>query len=156
MQPGPNRVLTDHTPDLFNLVSVPLDYDPDALEIVEWVTFMRSLWPDDDASIALLQEWFGYVLSGRLEQQKMLLMIGPIRSGKGTIARTLERLMGGKDNVAGPTLAQLGTNFGLASLLGKPLAIISDARLGDTPSHVVVERLLSITGEDTLDRKSVV
>lgn len=81
----------------------------------------------------------------------MLLMIGPIRSGKGTIARTLEKLMGGKDNVAGPTLAQLGTNFGLASLLGKPLAIISDARLGDTPSHVVVERLLSITGEDTLD-----
>lgn len=147
----PNRALTDHTPDLFNLVSVPLDYDPAALEIVEWLRFLLSLWPDDEASIALLQEWFGYVLSGRLEQQKMLLMIGPIRSGKGTIARTLEKLMGGKDNVAGPTLAQLGTNFGLASLLGKPLAIISDARLGDTPSHVVVERLLSITGEDTLD-----
>lgn len=147
----PNRALTDHTPDLFNLVSVPLDYDPDATEIAEWLKFMRSLWPDDGDSIALLQDWFGYVLSGRLEQQKMLLMIGPIRSGKGTIARTLEKLMGGKDNVAGPTLAQLGTNFGLASLLGKPLAIISDARLGDTPSHVVVERLLSITGEDTLD-----
>lgn len=51
----PSRVLTDHTPDLFNLVSVPLDYDPDALEIVEWLKFMQSLWHDDDASIALLQ-----------------------------------------------------------------------------------------------------
>jgi putative DNA primase/helicase len=146
-----NRELVKHTPDLYNLVSVPLDYDADAPEPAEWLKFLKSLWGDDKTSIDLLQEWFGYVLSGRLEQHKMLLMLGPIRSGKGTIARTLQKLMGGKDNVAGPTLAQLGTNFGLASLLGKPLAIISDARLGDTPSHVVVERLLSITGEDTLD-----
>jgi putative DNA primase/helicase len=145
------RTLVEHTPDLYNLVSVPLDYDPQAPDPTEWLKFLNTLWGDDEASIALLQEWFGYVLSGRLEQQKMLLMIGPIRSGKGTVARTLTALMGGKDNIAGPTLAQLGTNFGLASLLGKPLAIISDARLGDTPSHVVVERLLSITGEDTLD-----
>jgi putative DNA primase/helicase len=145
------RELVEHTPDLYNLVSVPLDYDPDAPEPTEWLKFLRSLWGADNDAIALIQEWFGYVLSGRLEQQKMLLMIGPIRSGKGTIARTLEKLMGGKNNIAGPTLAQLGTNFGLASLLGKPLAIISDARLGDTPGHVVVERLLSITGEDTLD-----
>jgi putative DNA primase/helicase len=146
------RTLVKHTADLYNLVSVPLDYDADAPDpITEWLKFLKSLWGDDEASIALLQEWMGYVLSGRLEQHKMLLMLGPIRSGKGTIARTLQKLMGGKDNVAGPTLAQLGTNFGLASLLGKPLAIISDARLGDTPSHVVVERLLSITGEDTLD-----
>jgi hypothetical protein len=65
-----------------------------------------------------------------------------------TISRTLSRLMGGRRNVAGPTLASLGTNFGLSSLLGKPLAVISDARLGNTPSHIVVERLLSITGED--------
>jgi putative DNA primase/helicase len=146
-----NRTLVEHTPDLYNLVSVPLDYDPDAPDPEEWLRFLQSLWGDDEDSINLLQEYFGYVLSGRLEQQKMLLLIGPIRSGKGTIARTLTALMGGKDNIAGPTLAQLGTNFGLASLLGKPLAIISDARLGDTPSYIVVERLLTITGEDTLD-----
>ena len=36
----------------------------------------------------------------------------------------------GRAHVAGPTLASLGTNFGLSPLLGKPLAIISDARLG--------------------------
>jgi putative DNA primase/helicase len=50
----------------------------------------------------------------------------------------------------------LAQNFGLAPLIGKPLAIISDARLGGrTDGHVVVERLLSITGEDRLsvDRK---
>ncbi len=49
----------------------------------------------------------------------------------------------------------MGTNFGLSPLLGKPLAIISDARLGSIPTSTIVERLLSITGEDmlTVDRK---
>jgi putative DNA primase/helicase len=52
-------------------------------------------------------------------------------------------------------LASLGTNFGMSPLLGKPLAVISDARLGRGDEHQVVERLLSISGEDmlTVDRK---
>lgn len=148
------RELIDHTPSLFNLVSVPFAYDRDAAEPAAWLEFLASLWPDDADSILLLQEYFGYVLSGRTDMQKMLALIGPIRGGKGTIARTLTKLVG-KGNVAGPTLANLGTNFGLSPLLGKPLAIISDARLGSVPSHTLVERLLSITGEDmlTIDRK---
>ena len=47
-------------------------------------------------------------------------------------------------------------NFGLAPLIGKRLAIIADARLGGrADQQVIVERLLSITGEDGLsvDRK---
>ncbi|WP_285439448.1 DUF5906 domain-containing protein [Streptomyces sp. ISL-96] len=59
--------------------------------------------------------------------------------------------MVGRENLAGPTLAGLGTNFGLASLLGKPLAVISDARLSGHDGGQVVERLLTISGEDTID-----
>jgi putative DNA primase/helicase len=82
-------------------------------------------------------------------------MIGPARSGKGTIARILAAMVG-RGNVAGPTLASLQTNFGLSPMLGKPLAIVSDARLGgNTNVPAVVERLLAISGEDmlTIDRK---
>lgn len=148
------RRLHDHTPALFNLVSVPFDYEADAVEPAEWLKFLVSIWDDDEDSIALLQEYFGYVLSGRLEQQKLLALIGATRSGKGTIARTLTELVGAK-NVANPTMASLSTNFGLMPLIGKPLAIVSDARLGSAPADAVVERLLSITGEDclTIDRK---
>jgi putative DNA primase/helicase len=94
------------------------------------------------------------VLSGRTDLHKIMLLIGPTRSGKGTIARVLAALLG-KGNVAGPTLASLGTNFGLSFLLGKPLAVVSDARLAGGNVHQVVERLLSISGEDllTVDRK---
>lgn len=148
------RTIQDHTPTLFNVVSVPFDYQPNAPEPTAWLEFLASVWPDDPESIALLQEYIGYVLSGRTDMQKMLLLIGPTRSGKGTIARMFTELIG-RGHVGGPTLASLGTNFGLSPLLGKPLAIISDARLGNAPSHTVVERLLSITGEDmlTVDRK---
>jgi putative DNA primase/helicase len=58
--------------------------------------------------------------------------------------------------MAAPTLGALQTNFGLAPLLDKPVAIISDARLsGRSDQAVIVERLLSISGEDsmTVDRK---
>ena len=59
-------------------------------------------------------------------------------------------------NYAGPTLASLGTNFGLQGLLGKTVAVISDARLSHrTDTAIVVERLLAISGEDAvaIDRK---
>jgi putative DNA primase/helicase len=148
------REMYGHTPALFNTVSVPFDYEPDPTPPAAWLQFLNSLWPNDKPSVALLQEYVGYVLSGRTDMQKMLLLIGPTRSGKGTIARMLVDLVG-RGHVAGPTLASLGTNFGLSPLLGRPLAIVSDARLGTAPADSVVERLLSITGEDmlTVDRK---
>ncbi|MFD9026544.1 phage/plasmid primase, P4 family [Streptomyces parvulus] len=144
-----DRALLPHGPGFFNLVSVPFPYDPDATART-WERFLAQVWPDNPEAIAALQEWFGYVLSGRTDQQKILLMVGPSRSGKGTIARVLKMLVG-KENLAGPTLAGLGTNFGLSTLVGKPLAVISDARLSGNDNSQVVERLLTISGEDTID-----
>jgi putative DNA primase/helicase len=150
-----SRTPHNHTPALFNFVHVPFAYDPKASYPRAWLDFLASIWRGDEDSIALLQEYFGYVLSGRLDMQKMLQIIGPTRSGKGTIARILTALMGGRRSVPGLTLAAMNTNFGLSPLIGKPFAIIPDARLGTASTHTVVERLLSITGEDTLtiDRK---
>ncbi len=150
-----DRKLLDHDPRFFNLVSVPFDYDPAAPEPTRWLEFLADTWTDeqgqiDQDSINLLQEFFGYVVSGRTHLHKILLIIGPTRSGKGTIARVLTSMIG-KGNMAGPTLASLATNFGLSPLMGKPLAIVSDARLAGGSSHQVVERLLTISGEDTID-----
>jgi putative DNA primase/helicase len=142
-----------HTPGLFNQFALPYLYEADAPEPVRWLYFLDDLWGDDRESIDLLQEWFGYILSGATNLHKILLLVGPPRSGKGTIARVLTALVG-KENTAGPTLASLGANFGLSPLLGKAVAIISDARLGGN-TFTTVERLLSISGEDslTVDRK---
>lgn len=85
------------------------------------------------------------------------MLIGPPRSGKGVITRIIHKLVGEANTVA-PTLAGLATNFGLWPLLGKSVAIISDARMsGRVDSSIVCERLLSISGEDalTVDRKNL-
>ena len=101
-----------------------------------------------------LQEWFGYSLVADTSQQKMLLIVGPPRSGKGTIARVLTQLVG-VNNVAGPTTSSLAGAFGLQPLVGKSLAIVSDARFSGENVSTVVERLLCISGEValTIDRK---
>ena len=143
------RRLLPHTPAFFNLTSVPFAYDVNAPKPQRWLDFLVQLWPDELATTAVLGEWFGYVISGRLDLHKILLMVGPTRGGKGVIARTLAALIG-RQNVAGPTLHSLGGEFGLAPLIGKPLAVISDARFVGKNAGVVVERLLSISGEDFL------
>ena len=143
------RRLLPHTPNWFNQTSVPFAYQPDAPSPARWLRFLHDLWPSEPEASELLAEWYGYVASGRLDLQKIFLNVGPTRGGKGVIARILTELVG-RPNVAGPTLNSLGGEFGLAPLIGKPLAIISDARFAGRDSSVVIERLLSISGEDTL------
>ncbi len=143
-------VLMPSTPELFTLSSLDYPYNPVAPAPVEWMKFIGSLWPNDPLSIDLLGEWFGYCLTQLTNQQKALMLVGPPRAGKGTIARILREMIG-TANTCAPTLAGLSTNFGLWPMIGKQLAIISDARLsGRSDQAIVTERILSITGEDAL------
>jgi hypothetical protein len=151
----PTRELTPATPRYFATTALGVAFEPAPTPPRVWLHFLKQLWPHDEESIALLQEWMGYLLTPDTRLQKILLLIGPKRSGKGTIARTISALLGA-GSVASPTLASLGANFGLWPLIGKSAAIIGDARLGARNDvSQVVERLLSISGEDlqTIDRK---
>jgi putative DNA primase/helicase len=150
------RVLLPHDVHFFNTTAVEFDYDPNATKPARWLKLLDEIWPpnadvsDDgeDPAVRVLGEWFGYVLSGRTDLHKIFLHVGPTRGGKGLIARVLTALLG-KKNVVGPTLHSLGGEFGLAPLIGKSLAVISDARFARS-DNIVVERLLSISGEDAL------
>jgi putative DNA primase/helicase len=159
----PTRTLLQHTPDFYTHNSLPFAYDPNAPAPTEWLRFLDTLWNGNTEAeraeavelVATLQEIFGYCLTDDTRLQKAFLLVGPKRSGKGTIARVLTHLLG-RENVAGPTLASLGQNFGLAPLIGRRIAVISDARLGNkSDQHFIAERLLAVTGEDsiTVDRK---
>lgn len=149
------RELRSHTPTFFSFHVMPFSYDAAAPAPTRWLTFLEQLWPEDVESRETLAEIMGYVLAGGTALQKVALLVGPKRSGKGTIGRVMTGLLGAH-NVAAPTLSSLTTNFGLSPLIGKPLALISDARLGTRiDASIAVERLLSISGEDslTIDRK---
>jgi putative DNA primase/helicase len=152
-----SQQLHPHTPQFFNFTAVPFAYDAAAAQPKQWFAFLDSVWTSPDAATThpaqdLLQEWFGYVLSGRTDLQKMLLMNGPTRGGRGTIGRVLMALLGGA-NVAGLALDDLGETFGMEHMIGKPLAIIGDERFSGKNMSAVVSRLLMITGEDRIPVK---
>ncbi|NRF68663.1 hypothetical protein HLB44_16850 [Aquincola sp. S2] len=150
----PTRRLFPHTPHRFGLAALPYEFDPTA-QCPEWLKFVRSVWPNDDQTIGALQETLGYLVSGDTRQQKVFFLVGPRRSGKGTICRVINGLLG-SDNVAGPTLQTLASQFGMASLIGRTAAIIGDARSGGANVQTTVERLLGISGGDvqTVERKN--
>jgi hypothetical protein len=107
------RELLPHDPLFFNFHCLPFDYDPEA-KAPRWNKFVWELWPeknaDDKRARLLLGEIFGLLLTGDVSFQKIFLFIGPPRSGRGTIARILESLLG-PEQVVSPTLAKVGKQF---------------------------------------------
>jgi putative DNA primase/helicase len=149
------RTLTDHDQETFNLSSLPFAYDPDAT-CPQWMQFLESTLPGDSQAHETIAEWMGYVLSGRTDLHKIGVLVGPPRCGKGTISRVLKAMVG-PDGWAAPTLARLSSEFGMASLIGKGLAVMGDVRW--TSKYVIdaVPIMLGISGEDgfSIPRKHV-
>ena len=141
-------VLFPHSLGFFTYNSLPFEYDPSAT-CSNWLRFLDDVWPNDDESKELLQEYFGYILSGDTRQQKFLNIIGPRRSGKGTINRVLTELLG-QANVVSPQMEELCDTFGLQPWLGKQLASFTDARVTTKNAAGVVSQLLRIVGADTV------
>ena len=152
----PTGSLLAATPSFFTRNALEIAYDPIAPTPTAWLAFLAQLWPNDRESIDVLQEVFGYLLVPDTSQQKVFMLVGPARSGKGTIGRVLTRLVG-EANVVGSDMRTLGGNFGLQPLIGKQLAIVADMRLGKrSDPATIAENLLRISGEDlvTADRKN--
>ncbi len=142
------NLLLPHSLHFFTQNSLPFDYDVNA-SCPTWHAFLQSIWPEDQQSIDALQEIFGYILSGDTRQQKFFNIIGPRRSGKGTINKVLVSLLGQHNTVA-PQLEELCDTFGLQPWIGKPLASFTDARAPERNRSAVVSQLLRIVGADTV------
>ena len=142
------RELQASSPAMFTTWALPFDYDP-AATCPTWTNFMAETFAHDPEAIDVLQEWFGYCVSERTDQQKGLLLMGPGGSGKGVTTRILEYLVG-HDNVAATNMEKLSKGFGLANLVGKQLAVIPDSRDSGTINETATSTLLSVIGEDSV------
>lgn len=134
--------------------NVPLSYTPDGPEPVAWFAFLDSLgWTEGTEERRLLRQWFGYLLSGRTEQQKALLLLGPKRAGKGTILKVAHGMLG--EGAVGTQLDKFSERFGMENFIGAGCVTIGDARFGTRTEAKVVERILSLVADDemTVDTK---
>jgi P4 family phage/plasmid primase-like protien len=147
---GDSEILSPHDPAWFSTSKLPYEYDSDAI-CRRWIEFLNDVFNGDQESILALQMWFGYLLTTDMSLQKVMFIIGPTRSGKGTIITVLRELLG-VHAVGTPTLSSLGQQYGLVSLIGKTAAIIADARMPNrADDSIITERLLNITGGDPVD-----
>ena len=162
----PSGQLMAHTHRYFSRNTLPFDYDPKAPAPVAFLAFLESIWPEygvppkeaeaNRQNKATLQEIMGHLLTGETKYQRIFLLVGASRGGKGVLTRLFAKMLGAT-NVVFVAATKFGTSFGLAGLIGKRLVVMPDFRLGrgtqNTP--LIIERLLSISGEDSMsvDRK---
>jgi len=144
-----SRELAPHTPEVFNLTHRPFSYDADAA-CPTWEAFLADVLEDAPKDVAFLQEWFGYVLSGRTDIHAIASLAGKSRSGKGTILRVLTAATG-TENVAAGRLDNLAGQFGLENLIGKSLLAFGDIRWNNSNAQAAIQRILEISGADKVN-----
>lgn len=136
-------------PRLFALHGVECDYRSyyDGARAPSWQKFLTSIFPGDLESQETVEEICGYLLSNDTSFQKAFAWIGDKRSGKGTIGRLIRAAVGA-GRFINPTMRDFGETFGPANMIGKSVAMISDARGVVRSGSAVVETILTVTGED--------
>ena len=150
----PSEQFISPTPSLFSEHRVEFDYIPDAEKPTEWHRFLESL-DQDEEWYTLLQQIMGYSLWLGWDLQKYFQIVGPRRSGKGTIATVVMNLVGGKPAVCSPGLKHFVDQFGLEQGIGKRLAIVPEVTVPKKDVSDIVSNLKAITGGDlvTVNRK---
>jgi len=119
------RELLPHSPNRIFLNKWQVEYDPEA-ECPRWDAFINDILKTDSDRMKL-QEFLGYTLMGwDYSYHKALFIVGPTASGKSTMIRVIQQMMG-DDSYASATPQQLiYDEYAPASLYGRKANFRSD------------------------------
>ena len=145
------KKLYDPTPDFFTRTALPIDYDSDVPAPELWLTFLADITSQRQELIHLIQEMFGYLIATDTSHQKVFFLYGNPRCGKGTLLRTLIKLIG-EENTCSPSIKNLAGAFGFQSMIGKTLAVVSDmATDSRTDLSAAANSINAVSGEDYIE-----
>ena len=156
----------DLTPDLWVHSALEFDWNPEAT-CEAWETFLAQVFPgdgpsgEDVESVNLLEEWMGYCMTEETKFQKGLLMIGQKRSGKSTISRVMQQLVGNRSYVGLSFNTWIYSENSKEVMIGKRVGVFADVRFKPGKNyganydaggitHQSAEFVLNITGADTV------
>jgi len=121
--------LKKHSKKYYSTVQLPFAYDPGAT-CEQFQKYLESVFECDEQRIALLQEWFGYLLTCETKAQKALVLYGSGSNGKGVCSSIIEALVG-RENISYASLADLSNQFIRATLFDKQLVMSSENEIGN-------------------------
>lgn len=136
------------TPEFYTTTALPFEWSAIEGGCPLWLQTLEQNFNGEQDQIDLLQEWCGYLISGRTDLQKALWVYGPARSGKGLVIRVLHALLGEQNCVGLSSDRLTAGGSALALAIGKTLVSFSDARI--SKSQGAVETILMWTGQDAL------
>ena len=121
-----NGSMQPHSPDIFAVSAIPLDYDPLAPEPVNFMKVVREQLPEDCHE--LVHQLFGYALTGQHSHEVIPTFVGPPGTAKSLIATGLTTMLG-RVNTCSPSLSQFGKQFGTEGTIGKLAIIIQETEM---------------------------
>lgn len=140
------KAMYPHDPKYRTINQIPHSFLPEGkptgANLGEWLKFIT---PDKETE-EMLKQFAGLCMTRDTRQQKFLILNGEGGSGKSTLIRLIE-LMIGTENISNISLSQLSQRFSAYGLLGKLLNSCADLELTALEDTSVLKKCL---GEDVL------
>jgi len=136
-------------PELFITSTLPYNYDPNA-DYPLWKITLHDWWGNDDDSIRLLQQWFGYNLIATNYLETMMILFGETGSGKSTITKILADMLG-RDKCTSLEFRDLKYTFGSQMITNKNAIIFSeDQTTKRVDADIVLQMIKRLTGRNPI------
>lgn len=140
------KQLLPHSPKYLCINQIPHKYEPNAkYEGTKTEGYLHFICEEQDSREMLLQ-FIGYSLTKDVGQQKFLVLNGEGGTGKSTVIRLIEALVG-SSNVSNISLTDLQQRFASFGLMGKLLNSCADLEIQALEDTSIIKKIL---GEDTL------
>lgn len=115
--------LRPSTPRFFTMNLLPHRYDG-AAQCPRWTEWLHERVQDAECE-ALMQEYFGYILSGRTDIHSVLVLQGFGGTGKSSVGEIIETLVGSSNRVALP-IEEFTKDYALAQTHGKLVCLVDE------------------------------
>jgi putative DNA primase/helicase len=140
------KELMPHSREVLSTIRVNASYTPGA-ECPKFLAFLNEVLEPE--LIPLIRQMIGYCLTLSTDSQKAFMMRGVARSGKSTIIKLIEHLVG-EENCSNIPLQDLSERFKTAALFGRLINSFSDLPNKSITESGVFKAIVSgdlITGE---------
>lgn len=140
------RQMFPHSPSYKAINQLPHEYIPyketEGKEVDKWLQFIA----EDPEDREMLLQYCGLCMTRDVRQQKFMILNGSGGSGKSTLIRMIEHVIG-EDNIASISLKELSQRFASYGLMGKILNSCADLEVTALEDTSLIKKIL---GEDLI------